>query len=181
MKRTLLFLACIIATGSIFAQKKTTTSGTVNFDATTGLDQLPKAQNKTVIVAIDATKGTIAFEVPVKNFTFGNPRIQEHFNGPNWLDSEKYPIATFIGTLTNLSAINFTKDGSYDADVEGDLTIHGVTRPVKTKGKITVNGKTVSATADFAVKLADYNIDGPQVSAGKISKEPRITVSANLQ
>src|SRR5689334_8833593 len=114
MKRTLLFLAFTIATGSIFAQKKTTTSGTVNFDATTGLDQLPKAQNKTVIVAMDPAKGTIAFEVPIKNFTFANPRIQDHFNGPNWLDSEKYPTSTFTGTLTNLSAINFTKDGAYD-------------------------------------------------------------------
>ncbi|MEJ7587717.1 MAG: YceI family protein [Ferruginibacter sp.] len=181
MKKTILFIAFVAATGSIFAQKKTTTSGTVNFDATTSLDQLPKAENKTAIVAIDPATGSVAFEVPVKNFTFGNPKIQEHFNGPKWLDSEKFPTSTFNGTIKNLAAINFTKDGTYDAEVEGDLTIHGVTKPVKTMGKIIVNGKTISTNAEFVIKLEDYAIDGPQIGAGKISKEPKITVLAELQ
>ncbi|MEO5890920.1 MAG: YceI family protein [Ferruginibacter sp.] len=180
MKKTILLIALVAASGSMFAQKKTTTSGTVNFDATTTLDQLPKAENKTVIVAIDPAKGTLAFEVPIKSFTFGNPKIQEHFNGPNWLDSEKFPTSTFKGIITNISTIDFTKDGSYSADVEGDLTIHGVTKPVKTTGKITVKGKAVTANAEFSVKLADYGIDGPPVGAGKVSKEPKIIVAADL-
>ena len=181
MKKTILFIALIAATGSMFAQKKTTTSGTVNFDATTSLDQLPKAENKTAIAAVDTKKGTVAFEVVMKNFTFGNPRIQEHFNGPKWLDSEKFPTATFNGNITNLSAVNFSKDGVYNADVAGDLTIHGVTKPVKTIGKVTVAGKTVSVNADFSIKLEDYGVEGPQIGAGKIAKEPKITVAADLQ
>lgn len=181
MKKSILFLALVVAAGSLFAQKKTTTSATVNFDATTSLDQLPKAENKTVVAVIDPAKGTLAFEVIMKNFTFGNPRIQEHFNGPKWLDSEKFPTATFKGNITNLSAIDFKKDGTYDADVAGDLTIHGVTKPVKTTGKITVSGPAVSANADFAIKLEDYGVDGPQIAAGKIAKEPKITVSAELK
>ncbi|MCW3091167.1 MAG: YceI family protein [Ferruginibacter sp.] len=181
MKKSILFIALIAATGSLFAQKKMTTSGTVNFDATTSLDQLPKAENKTVIAAIDTKNGNIGFEVPMKNFTFGNPRIQEHFNGPKWLDSEKFPTATFKGGITNIASVNFSKDGTYDADVAGDLTIHGVTKPVKSTGKITVNGKTVSANTEFTIKLEDYGVDGPQIAAGKISKEPKIMVSADLQ
>ncbi|MEO6549103.1 MAG: YceI family protein [Ferruginibacter sp.] len=181
MRKSILFIALIAATGSLFAQKKTTTSGTINFDATTSLDQLPKAENKTVIAALDTKKGMLGFEVPIKNFTFGNPRIQEHFNGPNWLDSEKFPTATFKGDITNLGAIDFSKDGTYNADVAGDLTIHGVTKPVKSTGKIVVNGKTVSATTEFTIKLEDYGVDGPQIAAGKIAKEPKITVAADFQ
>ncbi len=181
MKKTILFIALVAATGSMFAQKKTTTSATVNFDATTSLDQLPKAENKTVIAAIDPKKGTVAFEVLMKNFTFGNPRIQEHFNGPKWLDSEKFPTATFAGTITNLSAVDFKKDGAYNAEVAGDLTIHGVTKPVKTSGKIVVAGKAVSVNADFSIKLEDYGVEGPQIAAGKIAKEPKITVAAEMQ
>lgn len=181
MKKSILFIALVSATGFLFAQKKTTTSATINFDATTSLDALPKAENKTVIAAIDPQKGTIAFEVAMKNFTFGNPRMQEHFNGPKWLDSEKFPTADFKGTITNLAAVNFTKDGTYDAEVAGDLTIHGVTKPVKTTGKIIVNGKAVTANTEFTIKLEDYAIDGPQVAAGKISKDPKISVSAEMQ
>lgn len=181
MKKSILFIALLAATGSMFAQKKTTTSGTINFDATTSLDQLPKAENKTVIAAIDTKKGTIAFEVIMKGFTFGNPRIQEHFNGAKWLDSEKFPTSSFKGSITNLAAIDFSKDGTYDADIAGDLMIHGVTKPIKTSGKIVVNGKTVSTNAEFTIKLEDYGVDGPQIAAGKISKEPKISVSAELQ
>lgn len=181
MKKTILFIALVAATGAMFAQKKTTTSGSINFDATTSLDQLPKAENKTVIAAIDPKKATLAFEVIMKNFTFGNPRIQEHFNGPRWLDSEKFPTATFSGNITNATAVNFSKDGTYDAEVAGDLTIHGVTKPVKTSGKIVVNGKIVSVNAEFTIKLEDYGVDGPQIAAGKIAKEPKITVAADMQ
>ena len=38
MKKTILSIALVLATGLIFAQKKTTTSAIINFDATTSLD-----------------------------------------------------------------------------------------------------------------------------------------------
>jgi len=181
MKKTILFIALITATGLLFAQKKTTSSGTVNFDATTSLDPLPKAENKAAIAAIDPTTGAVAFEVIMKNFTFENPKMQEHFNGEGWLNSEKYPTAAFKGNITNLGAVNFSKDGTYDADIAGDLTIHGVTKPVKTTGKITVTGDAIAANSEFSIKLADYGVDGPAVGGGKVSKEPKISVSSNFQ
>ena len=51
-----------------FTQKKTTTSAIVGFDATTAIDALPKAENKTVIAAIDPSKGSVQFEAIIKNF-----------------------------------------------------------------------------------------------------------------
>lgn len=181
MKKSILFIALIAATGSLFAQKKTTTSGTINFDATTSLDPLPKAENKTVIVAMDPSNGSLAFEVIIKNFAFANPKMQVHFNSPVWMDSEKYPTSAFKGNITNLAAIDLSKDGAYDADVAGDLTIHGVTKPVKTAGKIVVTGKAVSVNAEFTIKLEDYGVNGPAIGAGKVSKEPKIAISAALQ
>ena len=180
MKKSILFIALVAATGSMFAQKKTTTSASINFDATTSLDKLAKAENKTVIAAVDTKKGTLAFEAIVKNFAFGNPTMQDHFNAPTWLDSEKFPTATFKGNIVNFSAINFSKDGTYDAEVAGDLTLHGITKPVTTKGKIVVNGKSVSANADFNIKLEDFGVNGPAIGAGKVAKEPKISVFAEL-
>ncbi|HMK03778.1 MAG TPA: YceI family protein [Ferruginibacter sp.] len=178
MKRTILSLALVLATILTFAQKKTTTSAIVNFDAATSIDALPKAENKTVIAALDTKSGGIAFEVNIKNFAFTNPRIQEHFNNAGWMDSDKYPTATFKGNITNLSAVKFYKDGTYPAEVSGDLTIHGVSQAVKTTGTIVVKGTAITANADFSVKLADYNISGAAIGAGKVSKEPKISVSA---
>lgn len=177
MKKAMLILA-LATTGSVFAQKKTTTSATVKFDATTKLDALPVAENKTVVAAIDTKAGTVAFEAQIKGFQFGNPMMQEHFNGPKWLDSEKNPTSTFKGKITNLADVKFDKDGSYTANVEGDLTIHGISKPLTGKATIVVKAGAVSTTADFSIKLADYSLGN---AGGKLADEPKITVSADFK
>ena len=181
MKKTLFFIALSMVVLNGFAQKKKTTSATINFDATTNLDKLPKADNKTVIASLDTKKGNLAFEAIIKNFSFSNPKMQEHFNSPNWMDSDKYPNANFKGKITNLSAINFKKDGTYPADVEGELKLHGKMQQLKTTGTITVKGKVVSVSADFTLKLEDYGVNGPAIGAGKVSKDPKVSVSAELK
>jgi polyisoprenoid-binding protein YceI len=180
MKKTILLSAFALLAIGTYAQKRTTTAAIITFDATTPIDALPKAENKTVVAAIDITKGTIAFEAMIKNFSFSNPKIQEHFNDAKWMDSDKYPTATFTGNITNLSAIDLKTPGKYTAQVEGELTIHGVTKPVKTTAEINVIGKVMVATTTFTIKLADYEINGGAISAGKVAKEPTITVTAEL-
>jgi polyisoprenoid-binding protein YceI len=177
MKKALLILA-LATTGTVFAQKKTTTSATVSFDATTKLDALPKADNKTVIAAIDPKTGTVAFEAQIKGFQFGNPMMQEHFNGPKWLDSEKNPTSVFKGKITNIGDVKFDKDGSYTATIEGDLTLAGITKPLAGKAIILVKGGAIRATSDFTIKLADYSISN---AGGKLADEPKITVSADFK
>ena len=202
MKKTILLIALVTVTGSIFAKlpvstsnttrlaaipgdkagpKKTTTSGTISFNATTAKDSKPKGENKTVIAAVDILKGTVAFEVIIKNFSFENPMMQEHFNSPVWMDSEKFPTATFKGKLSNLAAINFKKDGTYTAQVAGDLTIHGVTKTVTTTGSISVSGASIKLASDFTVLLGDYGINGPAIAAGKVATETKVSVSAEMK
>ena len=172
----------MIATASImaFAQKKTSTSATVAFDASTAIDDLPKAENKTAIAAIDPTKNTVQFEAAIKNFAFSNPKIQEHFNQKNWMNSDEFPKATFNGVITNPTGVDFNKDGTYNVTVEGDLTIKGKTQKVKTPATIVVAGKTLKTNASFNIKLADFGVEGQPVTAGKVSAEPKISVSAEL-
>ncbi|MDB5202194.1 MAG: YceI family protein [Ferruginibacter sp.] len=173
-------LALVFAATATFAQKKTTTSATVSFDATTSLDALPKAENKTVIALVDTKKGDVAFEAAVKSFSFSNPKIQEHFNSKGWMNSDEFPQASFKGKIVNPSAVNFKKDGTYTADVAGDLTLHGVTKPVTTKATFVVTGKTFTAASSFVIKLEDYDVKGGAIGAGKVAKEPTISVSATF-
>lgn len=180
MKKTTLLLAFVISTVSLFAQKKTTTTATVSFDATTPKDALPKAENKTVIGSIDTKTGSVAFEAAVNNFSFANPKMQEHFNGANWMNSAQFPKFTFTGTIEKVNKVKFTKDGVHSVKVNGDLTVKGITKKIKVEGKITVAGGKIKVTADFKIKLSDYNISGQPVEAGKVDKEPKITMSAEF-
>ena len=58
--------------------------------------------------------------------------------------------------------------------------MHGITKPVEAAASITVSGKTINATSDFTVKLEDYGVNGGAIAAGKVSKEPKITVAAEF-
>jgi polyisoprenoid-binding protein YceI len=80
-----------------------------------------------------------------------------------------------------VSDVNLTKDGSYTATVEGTLTIKGKEQKIKVPANITVKGGVISATSDFTVKLADYDISGAPIEAGKVAKEPKISVSAEFK
>ena len=180
MKKIILSFLITTVTLSVFAQKKTTTSAIITFDATTVLDALPKAENKTVVAALDTKSGTIQFEVAIKNFVFANPRMQEHFNNKGWMDSDQFPASTFNGKITNLPGINFSKNGTYAADVEGDLSIRGVTQKISSKATIVVENDKLKCNTEFSINLDDYKISANQIIVGKVSKEPKITVTAEF-
>ena len=157
------------------------TSATVKFDASTSLDNLPKAENKTVIASLNTTSGALAFEAAVKDFAFANPMMQGHFNGTAWMDSDKYPAFAYKGSITDLSAVDFTKDGTYHVKTEGVLTIKGIEKKLATPATLTVKGNSILASADFSVLLSDFGITGVPIDGGKVAKEPKINVTAELK
>lgn len=181
MKKTILLLSLTLLTATLFAQKKITTSATIRFDASTSIDELAKAENKTVIATLNTATGAIAFEAAVKNFAFSNPSMQNHFNGSNWLDSDKFPTFIYKGNITDLSSVNFTKDGIYQVNTEGVLTVKGVEQKMLTPATITVKGSSIVAAADFKIRLADFGITGSSIDGGKVAKEPKIAVTAELK
>jgi polyisoprenoid-binding protein YceI len=180
MKKSILFLSFFAIAGSVMAQKVTTTSAVVTFDATTPKDALPKAENKAVIAALDKTTGTVLFEAAVNNFAFTNPMIQDHFNGDKWMNSATFPKFTFTGKIDKLSEVKFNKNGSYDVTVSGNLTVKGIAKLVSAPATVVVKDGTVTSSAAFTIKLSDYGITGAPIEAGKVAPEPKITVSAQF-
>jgi polyisoprenoid-binding protein YceI len=182
MKTRSIILIAFLAlfTNVVSAQKKVTTSASVAFDATTEKDRLPKAENKTVVAAVDTKTGSVQFEAAVKNFSFTNPTIQQHFNQKNWMDSDAFPAFTFKGNITNLSAINFLKDGTYTANVDGVLAIKGKEQKLTVPATVVVAGTTITATSEFGIKLEDFGISGAPIESGKVSKEPKVIVRADF-
>jgi polyisoprenoid-binding protein YceI len=134
-----------------------------------------EAHNNQVACFLDASKGTIAFEVLNKSFKFERALMEEHFN-ENYMESAKFPKATFKGQITNLKDINFTKDGIYNAIIEGDLSIHGVTKHITQKGTIEVAKGKIIAKAKFGVKPEDYNIIIPALVKEKIANPLDVSI-----
>ncbi len=72
--------------------------------------------------------------------------MQEHFNSDKWMNSAVFPKFTFSGKIDKLSEVKFNKNGSYNVTVSGNLSVKGVSKPVKAKVKLLVKGTAVTAT-----------------------------------
>jgi hypothetical protein len=181
MKAKFLLLLLVVIGSNVQAQRFFTKSGKINFDATTkGSPENITAVNRTVTCVLDTKSGALQFAVLVKGFTFERALMEEHFN-ENYLESSKFPKAEFRGTISNNSAVNYDKEGTYPVTVAGKLTIHGVTKDVETTGKIQVQGGKVLATASFSAALADYSIAIPGVVADKVAKSAKIDIDCSLE
>lgn len=156
-----------------------TRNGQVSFFSKTPMENIEGTNNE-VTSMIDTSKGDIVFAVLVKSFRFEKALMEEHFN-ENYLESTKFPKATFQGKFTNTQSINFTKDGTYTATVEGDLTMHGVKQHQTATGTITVTNGKISAVSTFTIKLADYKIERPSLVADKISETIEIRVNCQYE
>lgn len=172
--KSLMLLLFLGICGLLSAQKSITKNGHIWFYSNTPLEEI-EAHNRQVVSSLDCGSGDIAFVLLVKSFEFKRALMQEHFN-ENYMESDKLPKANFKGKIDNLSKIDFKKDGTYPAEVSGDLTIHGVTKHVTIKGTIAVKGKAIIANAKFVIIPQDYGIKIPSVVENKIAKEIQTTV-----
>ncbi|MGZ3839002.1 MAG: YceI family protein, partial [Flavisolibacter sp.] len=67
------------------------------------------------------------------------------------------------------------------AEINGQLTIHGVTRNVRTTGTIKVDGGRIDAGSVFNILVSDYKIKIPSLVKEKVSNSIQITVDCRLE
>ena len=161
------------------AQQLVTRNGYIGFFSKTPFEDIRAESNQTA-AALDPAKQTLAFAVLMKGFLFRKELMQEHFN-ENYVESNKYPKGEFKGSITNNSTITYTNDGSYPAEVSGKLTIHGITKDVKAKGSVKVNGGKINVASVFNILLSDYKIKIPSIVKEKLSNNIKITVDCLLE
>ena len=126
----------------------------------------------------NATTGELAFKIPINSFVFPKGLMEEHFNS-EYMESDKYPVATFNGRVQE--RIDISKDGVWPVTVTGDLTVHGVTKPRTVTGKLTVKNGALSMESEFMVRCADHNIKIPQIVFHNIAETIKINVWANYR
>jgi len=175
---TLLAILSVLLLNSGQAQKFYTKTGKISFFSEASLENI-EAHNRSVTAVLDSQTGDLQFSVLMKGFEFKKALMQEHFND-KYMESDKYPKAEFKGQVVNNSEIIYSTDGSYPAKVNGQITIHGQTKPIETSGKIVVKSGKPVLLSSFNLVVADYNITIPRMYTDNISKTIKVTVEAPL-
>jgi len=157
------------------AQKLKTRTGMVRFFSESPLENIEAVNNQVSSVLV-TENGQFAFLVPIKAFVFEKALMQEHFN-ENYLESGQFPTAKFNGTIENLDALDFNKDGEYKAIFAGTMEIHGVTKEISEPVMVTVKGNTIVVNTKFMVKASDYDVNIPAAKKDNINNELEVTVN----
>jgi polyisoprenoid-binding protein YceI len=93
------------------------------------------------------------------------------------LETGKYPEITF--NSTKIEAIK-NSDTQYQANIWGDLTLHGVTHNVFIKAQLTFDYKTLRARGEFSLKMTEYSIKPPSVAGGTITVKDTLKFNFNI-
>lgn len=138
--------------------------------------QLSRFNTTTGTVTLDKTAKTGSVEVLIdmKSVDTGFTVFNGHIQGEDFLDTTKFPTATFKSTKVVF-------DGEKPSAIEGNLTIKGVTKPVTLKVTNYVNmphpmlkKDAIGADATVVVKRTDFNAGKYAPSVGD---DVTITVS----
>jgi len=104
-------------------------------------------------------KASVTVTFPVANMRTGITELDQHLLKPEFFDAAKFPTATFKSTSVKI------EDG--EAEITGNLTIHGVTKEVTLDAEFVGAGmntmmkkETVGFSAEGVIKRSDFGIGG---------------------
>ena len=128
-----------------------------HFGYSTQQSRFNKNSGKVVFDKVAKT-GSVDIVIDTKSVDTGNDTFNEHIQGEDFLDTAKYPTATFKSTKVNF-------EGDKPVSVEGNLTLKGVTKKVV----LTVTSflamphpmqkkDAIGANAHTTVKRTDFNM-----------------------
>jgi hypothetical protein len=176
--KVLLFL---VVTGGVSGFKKQpltlyqTTSGKISFRSDAPLEVI-KASSDELIGLLDISKKNFSFKIDIHSFQgFNNPLQKEHFN-ENYMESDKYPYASFSGKI--IEDVDLAADGDYELRAKGNLLIHNVSQERIIKAIVNVKKNVITVNSDFTVLLSDHNIPIPKVVYQKLANEIKVEVNA---
>ncbi|HTI67212.1 MAG TPA: YceI family protein [Caulobacteraceae bacterium] len=118
---------------------------------------------------LEASKVTA--DIAANSLSTNVPGFAETLTGPIWLDAAKYPTITFTST-------GIRRTGPTTGVITGDLTLHGVTKPVALDAELTgagqgPNAPTLGFTAKTVVRRSDFGA-GP--ASQVVGDEMRIEI-----
>ncbi|MEX0979290.1 MAG: YceI family protein [Pirellulales bacterium] len=113
---------------------------------------------KITIDNADPAKSSFALSIPIESIDTNNVKRDEHLRAPDYFNVKQFPNMTFQST--KVKAV----DGGYE--VTGDLTLHGVTKPVsfKLKGGHKVvefpkGTQRIGLVSTFSIVRSDFGMD----------------------
>ncbi len=93
------------------------------------------------------------------------------------LESDSFPDIVY--ECSQMSASR-TGEGQYTVTLNGDLTLHGVTRSQPASARITASGDLLRASGEFSMRQSDYEIRPVSAVGGTIKLKDELKLSFDI-
>ncbi len=173
-KRVLGLVVFLVTTLGFSQEKYLTKDGYISFFSHSLVEDI-KADNNQVLSVIDSKTGEVAVQLLMRSFLFKKALMQQHFN-ESYVESHKYPKATFKGFILNFNALDETQSTT---EIKGTLTMHGKSKEISFSAIVQVTQDTIKLSGDFTVEVADFDIKIPAIVRNNIAKVIKVTFNLN--
>lgn len=135
------------------AQKQLYRAKNARIDLTMEVKKIDiKGINESASSALNPQTGQLSFSVPVQAFRFKRAIIQKLFNYPGLTYSKKFPFIKFKGQITNFKKLKLRRKRNYPIDIQGEITVRGVTKPITATGELMGGRKAILGLAKFIIR-----------------------------
>jgi polyisoprenoid-binding protein YceI len=124
-------------------------------------------------------KGELTFD---ENSLNTGIELRDHHMKEKYLETGKNPTAKF--KITKLTLPSEFKSSGFSAEklpMEGDLTLHGETKPVKGAATISSNAGVATGHIEFGAQITDYKIDIPTYMGVKVADHVDVDVDVQAK
>ena len=178
--KKIFFYGLLLATITSFSQTKLVTkTGKITFEASVPAFEEVKAKNESVTCILNPATGEIASLALMKGFRFKVALMEEHFN-ENYVESDKYPKATFKGKIDNFDSSKLTATAK-DYTIKGKLELHGKAKDITLTAKIKKTDNGIEIDSNFTVNTDDFDIEIPSVVSKKLTKKVAVNLDFTLK
>ena len=143
--------------------------------------QFQKTVGTITVNGNDAASAQIDATIDASSVDTRVERRDMHLKSPDFLDVAKYPTITFKSTKVEA-------DGPNKWKVTGDLTLHGVTKPVvldveSSGAPVSMGGKThAGASATTKIKRSDFGLTwNKAMEAGGVMVGDEVAISIDVE
>ncbi len=179
LKSVFYFLFSFVLLQTAGAQKYFSRNAVIRIHSNSKAEKI-EGVNSTATTVMELTTGKVEFAALINAFVFEKALMQEHFN-ENYMESTKFPKAVFKGSFPDPQSLKLSTPGNYKTTVNGELTMHGVTRPLSAPVEFVVDDKGIHGSCTLMVKCSDFDITIPSVVKNTVSNDVEIKVRADYK
>jgi polyisoprenoid-binding protein YceI len=161
------FTVHAVASGLLSAMGHNPTIAIRNFSGGMNFDP-EKLEGSSFQLTINASSLAVQDDISLKD-----RREMERLMNEEVLESVKYPEIRYEAAIS----VSKISDMLCAANLDGELTLHGVTRRQPITARVTLLGSMLRASGDFALKQTDYGIKLVSVAGGALKLKDELKFS----